>query len=1085
MCRQHFIPMYHSVTHAGCFTKNVYQLISIQRFHFLILQSLGREVPASPVTPVPQTTSFTKPTGLVSTAAGMAQAISLTKPDGLVFTAERMAQTTSITKPVGLVSMAGRMAQTTSVTNPAGPVSNAARMAQIASVTKPVGLVSNVRGMAQTTSVTKPVGPVSNAERMAQITSVPKPVGLVSSAGGMAQTTSVTQPAGLVSSAGGMAQTTSVTKPTGPVSPASGMPSSGPSITPRPTSLATIVISGSDPGLTQKSTVQRYSVQVASNANSHSQRKSTEPLTSTAVVYTVKPRLAELTVQHDANEKQNFFQASSSDVIVSKATYLQTRNGRSLETPVSKTFHQPRPLEPRSAASDLPLKTISLSQTDSRLEMIRQKQQTLLQQRELLRQQEQQQQRLPGTSVSPAQHSTETTASLLQQLQRQQQLQQQQHYHRVVHQEQKSQVRHLSTPPGQESQPEQYRRQLETPISSISAMVQQQKPQSKAVESSSILLQEKQQLIRSPILSTPQQSNHSSSDQETQGSIYSFVQKQSQPSTASNLPTSSITFNATHLDNVLNRVERPLMSSAGKSQIPVVPSGQVQESQSTFLKQTSVSNQRSNLLNSNTIVQDHINKIVNHPYSGRLGSLGKATATEMKDIPSTGGQHSATLQRHESALRRSSFSQDVATVQFRKSFPRETFSPRTALATNQRDNSRPPPERLQQRANVQNPNSQMHPQHDHTGRQPQTSLNNTHSTFVIAGENASNVKDSQLSKEASSTLSTVVASTYRRLEPKLQDKQQSILVPARKKHTNEELLPSGYRFSLPSPEYLLQRQKLQQQSTSQSFQNISSTERVTVPSEHTSEQSRMVYTMQSPEKGMVTTPSQRRFQNARNALPPSGHRPSLENWPPKSKQQELQVQQIRQTPQLQSRSNQVQRPLQGQQQVNAAPVTNESGNHLINLQSLYRKPIQSPGISSSDPRSEKHSLDTERTSSSTATASNISNDKRDARKPLPKPSASIAVMDRGIVLSWNMEHDDAVIKIDNYELFACQDVTENKEQPIKWKKIGIVKALPLPMACTLTQFSSGSKYFFSVRAVDEQERAGPFSDPCTVALTPS
>lgn len=124
MCRQHFIPMYHSVTHAGCFTKNVYQLISIQRFHFLILQSLGREVPASPVTPVPQTTSFTKPTGLVSTAAGMAQAISLTKPDGLVFTAERMAQTTSITKPVGLVSMARRIAQTTSVTNPAGPVSN-------------------------------------------------------------------------------------------------------------------------------------------------------------------------------------------------------------------------------------------------------------------------------------------------------------------------------------------------------------------------------------------------------------------------------------------------------------------------------------------------------------------------------------------------------------------------------------------------------------------------------------------------------------------------------------------------------------------------------------------------------------------------------------------------------------------------------------------------------------------------------------------------------------------------------------------------------------------------------------------------
>lgn len=692
---------------------------------------------------------------------------------------------------------------------------------------------------------------------------------------------------------------------------------------------------------------------------------------------------------------------------------------------------------------------------------MRHRQQTLLQQRERLRQQEQQQQRVSRTSVSPAQSPTETTASLLQQLQRQQQLQhQQQHYHRAVHQEQNSQVRHLSTPPGQASQPEHYRNQSETPISSISAMVQQQKLQSVAVETSSILLQEKHQLICSPVLSTPQQSKHSSNNQGTQGSFYSFVQKQSQPSTASNFSTSSITFNATHLDNVLNRVEKPLMSSEGKSQMSVVPSGQ--ESQSTFLKQTSV----------------------NHPNNGRLGSLGQVTATEMKEIPSTEEEHSATLLRHENAIRRSSPSQDVATVQFRKSLTRETFSPRTALATDQRDSSRPLPESLQQQAHVQNPNTQIHLQHGPTDRQSQTVLNNTQNTFVTAGENVSNVEDSQLSEEVFSTLSTVVASTYRRLEPKLQNKQQSILVPARKKHANEELLPSGYRFSLPSPEYLLQRQKVQQQSSSQSFQNISSTERITVSSEHTPEQSRMVYTMQSPEKGMVASLSHQRVQNARNALLPSSHRPSLENWLLKSKQQELQVQQTRQTPQLQSRLNQVQRPPQGQQQVNAAPVTNEGSNR-INLQSLYRKPIQSPGISSSDPRSEKHPLDAETTSASTATASNISNDKRDARKPLPKPSASIAVVDRGIVLSWNMEHDDAVIKIDNYELFACQDVTENKEQPIKWKKIGIVKALPLPMACTLTQFSSGSKYFFSVRAVDEQERAGPFSDPCTVALTPS
>ena len=836
---------------------------------------------------MPQNTSFTKPTGLVSTA-------------------ERMVQTTSLTKPAGMLSTAERIAKTAFVTNATGLVSTAERMVQTSFVSKPTGLVPTAQRMAQTTSVTKSIGPVSTAERMAQTTSLAKPTGLVTIAGRLAQTTSgrlaqttsasVGKPTGLVSVAGRLAQTTSgrlaqttsasVGKPPGLVSVAGGIVRPGPTITPRQTSLAiNIVTSGPDPGFDssfRKTTVQQSSVEVTSNANSHSQTKSTEPIMSTAVVYTVKPRLPEVRVQHEENKKQNFLQSSNSDATVGKATYVLTRTGQSLETRVSKTFQQPQPLEAKSAPSGLPLKAVSPSQTNSRLDCIHEKQQTVLQQRELLRQQE------PRTSVLPAQqHSTETATSLLQQLQRRQQFQQrqQQHYQRVTQQGQKLQVRHLSTSPGQASQQEQYRKQLETPISSISAMVQQQKQQSTAVESS-VLLQEKPQLVRSPILSTPQQNNRSSNNQETsQGPIYSLVQK-SQPSTSPILPMTSITFNATQLNNVLNRIERPIMSSAGTTQISVVSSGQVQGSQSTFLKQTSVSNQRSNLLNSKATVQDHINKIVNHPDNGRIASLVQASATEMKEIPSSGAQQSANLQRHETAINRSSSSQDVATMQFGKSSPGETFNSQNALATNQRDNSRPPPAFLQQQSHVQTLNSQMHSQHERTGRQTQST--------VTAGENVSNLEDSLLSNEAS-TSSAAVASSYRRLEPKIQNKQQSILVPARKKHTNEELLPSGYRFSLPSPEYLLQRQKLQQHSTSQFYQNISSTERVTVSSGHTREQTNMVYTMQAPEKGMVTTPTQPRIQNAQNAHLPSGHRPSLENWLPKSNQPELQVQQPRQT----------------------------------------------------------------------------------------------------------------------------------------------------------------------------------------------
>lgn len=103
------------------------------------------------------------------------------------------------------------------------------------------------------------------------------------------------------------------------------------------------------------------------------------------------------------------------------------------------------------------------------------------------------------------------------------------------------------------------------------------------------------------------------------------------------------------------------------------------------------------------------------------------------------------------------------------------------------------------------------------------------------------------------------------------------------------------------------------------------------------------------------------------------------------------------------------------------------------------------------------------------------------KDPPPKPSVSIAVVTSGIVLSWNMPLEERHAPVMNYQLFALQDggTTENAHQ---WKKIGVVKALPLPMACTLTQFLPGNKYHFAVRGTDESGRLGPFSDPCTITL---
>ncbi|KAM4721949.1 activating transcription factor 7-interacting protein 1 [Rhinophrynus dorsalis] len=83
----------------------------------------------------------------------------------------------------------------------------------------------------------------------------------------------------------------------------------------------------------------------------------------------------------------------------------------------------------------------------------------------------------------------------------------------------------------------------------------------------------------------------------------------------------------------------------------------------------------------------------------------------------------------------------------------------------------------------------------------------------------------------------------------------------------------------------------------------------------------------------------------------------------------------------------------------------------------------------------------------------------------------------GIVLSWSvLEVDRSCAIVDSYHLYAYHE-DPTATSPSQWKKIGEVKALPLPMACTLTQFVSGSKYYFAVRAKDIYGRFGPFCDP--------
>uniref|UniRef100_A0A3Q2NYM6 Activating transcription factor 7 interacting protein n=1 Tax=Fundulus heteroclitus TaxID=8078 RepID=A0A3Q2NYM6_FUNHE len=94
----------------------------------------------------------------------------------------------------------------------------------------------------------------------------------------------------------------------------------------------------------------------------------------------------------------------------------------------------------------------------------------------------------------------------------------------------------------------------------------------------------------------------------------------------------------------------------------------------------------------------------------------------------------------------------------------------------------------------------------------------------------------------------------------------------------------------------------------------------------------------------------------------------------------------------------------------------------------------------------------------------------------------------GIVLSWSVtETDRSCATVESYHLYAFhQDNSSSGTAQQHWKKIGEVNALPLPMACTLTQFQSGSTYHFAVRAKDIYGRFGSFCEPqCTNVISSS
>ncbi|XP_075035924.1 activating transcription factor 7-interacting protein 2 isoform X2 [Mixophyes fleayi] len=94
-----------------------------------------------------------------------------------------------------------------------------------------------------------------------------------------------------------------------------------------------------------------------------------------------------------------------------------------------------------------------------------------------------------------------------------------------------------------------------------------------------------------------------------------------------------------------------------------------------------------------------------------------------------------------------------------------------------------------------------------------------------------------------------------------------------------------------------------------------------------------------------------------------------------------------------------------------------------------------------------------------------------------KPELRLAQVQnpKGIALSWNVKSvDPSCSPAIAYCLYVHQEDPNRKKK--LWKKIGEIKALPLPMACTLTQFVDDTTYYFAMRAKDACGRFGPLCD---------
>lgn len=89
---------------------------------------------------------------------------------------------------------------------------------------------------------------------------------------------------------------------------------------------------------------------------------------------------------------------------------------------------------------------------------------------------------------------------------------------------------------------------------------------------------------------------------------------------------------------------------------------------------------------------------------------------------------------------------------------------------------------------------------------------------------------------------------------------------------------------------------------------------------------------------------------------------------------------------------------------------------------------------------------------------------------LPKPRIAVRSVDNDLMIMWDLPDNGNISEIEYFEL-------DSWSRSGQWRKISKIKALRLPMGCTLKNVAPGKMFRFRVRALSHGGVVGPFSEP--------